>query len=565
MGINSIDMKGFKVTDISFNQEVNLPAGIYTYSFELLPVSSTYTFRIGAQEYTFDGFTPGVLSGRRKFTFELTETAVLYYPSRTVGDCIYKPQFDEGNFASTPGPHELDFERLISEAGIDITDDALLLYAKSADVDARITLEVGNINSRVGNIEGDVTEINQTTAGFNTRIASSEGRIATITADINRLESLITDTDGVDFSAITQEINLIKAEVFDAEGGSIIQQNATSINLKVENLEDDLEATGINITKKEVEIVAPNFKIRHNDPTKEPVAVFTYDSLGNPLLKAQNIDTDNLIAKKLLTPFVEVTTANFQSAVAEGNNVRIRDQGASPILYGWVDAYLPAGQQYDGLTFKINIPTGSHRRIRIKPQGNGRITWNNDKFSQIKVGYFGVEDIELGAQWNPLNAVLDWVVLSRVSYRQSTGTPSRAIPNYFKPGDIIASGTNYVTNSWLATLKNNWYLEPSVGHQYGTGYTVFLPFPYHFNGTGEAVYQSLSTHDVQLTVTPTGEHRVVSMYGVSNTSANRLEWYIRLYKANGTALIEDTARGNLSIQLTASKYIVQNQYLESTM
>ncbi|MDD4778851.1 MAG: hypothetical protein PHV53_11270, partial [Fermentimonas sp.] len=106
-------MKGFKITDNNFNQEVNLPAGIYTYSCRVIPVNTYQTFRIDGQAFTFEGLTAGVLSGRIKHTFELTETGVALFPGM-VGDCIFEPQIDEGVFATTPGAHALDFERLIS-------------------------------------------------------------------------------------------------------------------------------------------------------------------------------------------------------------------------------------------------------------------------------------------------------------------------------------------------------------------------------------------------------------------------------------------------------------------
>ena len=49
------NMKLFKVHNAEkVKQEVNLPAGTYTYSFRVLPVGTSYTFRLDNQSFTVE-------------------------------------------------------------------------------------------------------------------------------------------------------------------------------------------------------------------------------------------------------------------------------------------------------------------------------------------------------------------------------------------------------------------------------------------------------------------------------------------------------------------------------
>ena len=173
-------MKAFKIHNAEkVKQEVNLPAGTYTYSCRVIPVGTSYTFKLDNQSFTFEGLTAGVLNKRMKYTFELTETVSFFYLSNTVGDCVCEPQIEEGVFATTPGAHPLDFERLISETGIEIDSEALSLYAKKADVSAEIRIQadiidstVGNISNDVDGLKGDVTTISQTTTSIQSTVTN---------------------------------------------------------------------------------------------------------------------------------------------------------------------------------------------------------------------------------------------------------------------------------------------------------------------------------------------------------------------------------------------------------
>lgn len=223
-------MKGFKVHNVEKSkQEVNLPAGTYTYSCRVIPVGTSYTFRLDSQSFTFEGLTAGVLNKRIKHTFELTEAVSFFYLSNTVGDCVYEPQIEEGVFATTPGAHSLDFERLISEAGIEIDHEALSLYAKKADVSAEIQITADRIDSTVGNIsndvdglKGDMTTISQTVNSITSTVTNHTTQISTFQQTVDQIYASIEDVGSGEFSYILQRIDQIEVKVgAPGQSGSI--------------------------------------------------------------------------------------------------------------------------------------------------------------------------------------------------------------------------------------------------------------------------------------------------------------------------------------------------------
>lgn len=222
-------MKGFKITNTDFNQEVNLPPGQYTYSCWVIPMDSTYTFKIDDLEFTYENLTPNILSKRIKYTFELFETGVVFYPSTTQGDCVYEPQIEEGIFASSPGPHKLDYERLISEAGIEIDPEILKLYAKKSDVSAEIRITADQINSVVGGISNDVdemktgvTSITQTVNSITSTVANHTTKISTFQQTVDQIYLAIEDVGSGEFASILQRLDGIELKVgAPGQSGSI--------------------------------------------------------------------------------------------------------------------------------------------------------------------------------------------------------------------------------------------------------------------------------------------------------------------------------------------------------
>ena len=79
------------------------------------------------------------------------------------------------------------------------------------------------------------------------------------------------------------------------EIGSKISAMDSQISLKVGK--DQLKATGIDIDSKTVTVTAQTFFVSSTSGT--PIAVFTTDGKGNPVVKAQYIDVENLYVKHL--------------------------------------------------------------------------------------------------------------------------------------------------------------------------------------------------------------------------------------------------------------------------
>lgn len=85
---------------------------------------------------------------------------------------------------------------------------------------------------------------------------------------------------------VSEEFKSVKTSISVMEG---------KISLKVSN--DDLASTGIGIDKKTVTVTSERFFV--NNSKGSPIAVFTTDSSGKPILKADYIDVENLKVKHL--------------------------------------------------------------------------------------------------------------------------------------------------------------------------------------------------------------------------------------------------------------------------
>lgn len=85
---------------------------------------------------------------------------------------------------------------------------------------------------------------------------------------------------------VSEEFKSVKTSISVMEG---------KISLKVSN--DDLASTGIDIDKKTVTVTSERFFV--NNSKGSPIAVFTTDSSGKPILKADYIDVENLKVKHL--------------------------------------------------------------------------------------------------------------------------------------------------------------------------------------------------------------------------------------------------------------------------
>ena len=107
-----------------------------------------------------------------------------------------------------------------------------------------------------------------------------------------------------DVNGITLTVKGVSDDVSGIKSGmSEIRQSVSGISLKVQGVSDDvsgiktgLSATGIDIDSKTVSVTASQFLVKDNSGTG--IAVFKMVD-GKPVLKAENIDVDNLRVKHL--------------------------------------------------------------------------------------------------------------------------------------------------------------------------------------------------------------------------------------------------------------------------
>ena len=102
-------------------------------------------------------------------------------------------------------------------------------------------------------------------------------------------------------SSITQNAEQISLKVTSTEAGNIADG-------KVNALKSDLQATGIDIVNRKVTVTADTFRVQDN--YGNAIAVFKINTAGKPILRAENIDVDNLVVKKLAA--VDGTIGGFK-------------------------------------------------------------------------------------------------------------------------------------------------------------------------------------------------------------------------------------------------------------
>ena len=386
-------MKAFKVHNAeTVKQEVNLPAGAYTYSCRVIPVGTSYTFRLDNQSFTFEGLTAGVLNKRMKHTFELTEAVSFFYPSSTVGDCIYEPQIEEGVFATTPGAHPLDFERLISEAGIEIDHEALSLYAKKADVSAEIKIQTDRIDSTVGNIsndvdgvKGDMTTISQTVNSITLTVANHTTQISTFQQTVDQIYASIEDIGSGEFSYILQRLDQIEMKV-GAQGQS------GSIQLALDSIASTVydENEGMAAIIQKVNSITSTVYDEHGALLSQISQDGVNVKISGSHIALEGLVTANDNFKILADGSIEAKNGKFTGEInatsGDIGGLIIKD-GKLLSVRGTVDGVLVnySGQQnfipnivIDGKTGEI-IAGGD--KFRVRPDGsgflaNGNIKWN---------------------------------------------------------------------------------------------------------------------------------------------------------------------------------------------
>lgn len=90
--------------------------------------------------------------------------------------------------------------------------------------------------------------------------------------------------------SVSSEIKIVKDEIS-------LKVSSNDLENAIDGINSQLIQTGIDITKKTVTVTAQSFFVNNSKGT--PIAVFTTDSSGKPILKADYIDVNNLKVKHL--------------------------------------------------------------------------------------------------------------------------------------------------------------------------------------------------------------------------------------------------------------------------
>lgn len=170
-------------------------------------------------------------------------------------------------------------------------------YVTKTVYDSEIKVLSDSINLKV-----EKTDFN----ALGSRVAAAEASISAQTGQIalKASQSSVNDLTGrmsTAESSITQNAEQISLKVTSTEAGNIADG-------KVNALKSDLQATGIDIANRKVTVTADTFRVQDN--YGNAIAVFKTNTAGKPILRAENIDVDNLVVKKLAA--VDGTIGGFK-------------------------------------------------------------------------------------------------------------------------------------------------------------------------------------------------------------------------------------------------------------
>lgn len=155
---------------------------------------------------------------------------------------------------------------------------------------------------------------------------------------VNYGRAYIGERDKKTYLSCSKEEGLIvKAKKFIFETGEDISDEFESVRTSISAMDgkislkvgkDELSSAGIDIDSRTVTVTASSFFV--NSSENKPIAVFTTDSNGNPLLKTECIDVDNLKVKHLdgadgtFSGELKAATGTFTGGIetnSEGNRI----------------------------------------------------------------------------------------------------------------------------------------------------------------------------------------------------------------------------------------------------
>lgn len=144
-----------------------------------------------------------------------------------------------------------------------------------------------------------------------TRVSNAE---STISQHTNLISLKASQTD---LTALGARVSSAEAKITSEAINLIVKSQTENIaNSATSALQNRIIETGIDITNKCVTVKADTFRVQ--DTLGNEIAVFKTNAAGKPILRAENIDVDNLTVKKL-----DGATGSFKELTASGGTGRI--------------------------------------------------------------------------------------------------------------------------------------------------------------------------------------------------------------------------------------------------
>lgn len=145
-----------------------------------------------------------------------------------------------------------------------------------------------------------------------TRVSNAE---STISQHTNQISLKASQTD---LTALGARVSSAEAKITSEAINLIVKSQTENIaNSATSALQNRIIETGIDITNKCVTVKADTFRVQ--DTLGNEIAVFKTNAAGKPILRAENIDVDNLTAKKL-----DGATGTFKKLQGIDDNNKIK-------------------------------------------------------------------------------------------------------------------------------------------------------------------------------------------------------------------------------------------------
>ena len=157
---------------------------------------------------------------------------------------------DEDPYQSS-GDREAQRENKRIYSLITKTDQEIRLYVANEieGLEAEFSITAGEIRSYVDDqITGVNSTISQTASSLTAQINSVDGRITSLSADLNGIEASVRGLEG-DYSSLSIQLGQIESTVSDMEGGiSTVRQTVKGLEITTSGLEDSVDGLGNGTT-----------------------------------------------------------------------------------------------------------------------------------------------------------------------------------------------------------------------------------------------------------------------------------------------------------------------------